>query len=96
MVQSTNSSIDPKVDCTVTNDGTKLSCKDTVQMTTRGIASLVIKCQTHNYAVQKTTSSLGAVIGLLVLLEIGTVIVWVVCIIVTRKRLSSPPRQRYI
>ncbi len=95
MVQSTNSSIDPKVDCTVTNDGTKLSCKDTVQMTTRGIASLVIKCQTHNYAVQKTTSSLGAVIGLLVLLEIGTVIALVACT-VTRKRLSSTPRQRYI
>ncbi len=95
MAQSTNSSIDPKVDCTLTNDGTKLNCKDSVQMPTRGMASLVIKCQTHNYAVQNTTSALGAVIGLLVLLQIGTVIAWVACI-VTRKRNSSPPKQRYI
>ena len=94
MAQSTNSSIDPKVDCTVTNDGTKLSCKDSVQMPTRGLASLVIKCQTHNYAVQNTTSALGAAIGLLVLLEVGTVIAWVACT-VTRKRLSSSPKQRY-
>ena len=96
MAQSTNSSIVPKVDCTVTNDGTKLICsKDTVKMlATSDMASLVIKCQTHNYAVQNTTSALGAVIGLLILLEVGTVIAWVACT-VTRKRLSCSPKQRY-
>ena len=45
MVRSTNSSIVPKVDCTVKNDGTKLSCKNTVKMlATSDMASLVIKC----------------------------------------------------
>ena len=95
MVRSTNSSIVPKVDCRVTNDDTKLICKDTVKMlATSDMASLVIKCQTHNYAVQNTTSALGAVIGLLILLEVGTVIAWVACT-VTRKRNSSSPKQRY-
>ncbi len=69
MAQSTNFSIDPKVDCTMTNDGTKLSCKDTVKMlATSDMSSLVIKCQAHNYAVQNTTSALGAAIGLLIII----------------------------
>ncbi len=94
MEKSTASSIDPKVDCTVTDDGTTLNCGDTIQPNICGAGSLVIKCQTHNYALRNTTttSALGAVIGLLVLLEVGTVIVWVACT-VTRKRLSSSPKQ---
>ena len=100
MANSTNSSIDPKVDCTVTDDGTTLNCGDTIQPHICDMASLVITCQTHNYALRNkttgsnSTSALGAVIGTLVLLEIGTVIVWVACT-VTRKRHSSPPKQRY-
>ncbi len=94
MAKSTASSIDPKVNCTVTNDGTTLNCGDTIQSHTCGAGSLVIKCQTHNYALRNTTSALGAVIGLLVLLEVGTVIAWVACT-VTRKRNSSSPKQRY-
>ncbi len=112
MTKSTTSSIDPKVNCTVTDDGTTLNCGDTIQPHICGVGSLVITCQTHNYAVhtlatptttsmenyQSTspiTSALGAVIGLLVLLEVGTVIVWVVCTITKQKRLSSSPKQRY-
>ncbi len=119
MANSTTSSIDPKVYCTVTDDGTTLNCGDTIQPHICGAGSLVITCETHNYAVHTpaingtkhtttsmttpasscnpanpTTSSLGAVIGLLVLLEVGTVIAWVACT-VTRKRLSSSPKQRY-
>ncbi|XP_064397387.1 neurotrypsin-like isoform X2 [Halichondria panicea] len=41
------------------------------------------------------TSALGAVIGLLVLLEVGTVIAWVACT-VTKKRNSSPTKQRIL
>ena len=100
MANSTTSSIDPKVNCTVTDDGTTLNCGDTIQSNTCDMASLVITCQTHNYALRnKTTgsnptSALGAVIGLLVLLEVGTVIAWVACT-VTRKRNSSSPKPRY-
>ncbi len=93
MANSTTSSIDPKVDCT--DDGTTLNCGDTIQPHTCGAGSLVIKCQTHNYApVRNATpaSALGAVIGLLVLLEAGTIIAWVACTI-TRK---SSPKQRSV
>ncbi|XP_064397375.1 scavenger receptor cysteine-rich domain superfamily protein-like isoform X3 [Halichondria panicea] len=41
------------------------------------------------------TSVLGVVIGLLALLEVGTVIAWVACT-VTRKRNSSPTKQRIL
>ncbi len=117
MTKSTTSSIDPKVNCTVTDDGTTLNCGDTIQPNTCGAGSLVITCQTHNYAVQTPaingtkhtttsmttpasscnpiTSALGAVIGLFVLLEVGTVIAWVACTITKKKRLSSSPKQRY-
>ncbi|XP_064397378.1 scavenger receptor cysteine-rich domain superfamily protein-like isoform X6 [Halichondria panicea] len=111
MANSTTSSIDPKVDCTVTDDGTTLNCGDTIQSHVCGAGSLVIECQTHNSAVQISatatptttsmeatspiTSALGAVIGLLVLLEVGTVIAWVACT-VTRKRNSSSPKQRIL
>ncbi|XP_064397392.1 egg peptide speract receptor-like isoform X2 [Halichondria panicea] len=137
MAKSTTSSIDPKVNCTVTDDGTTLNCVDTIQSHICDMASLVIKCQTHNSAVptlaingtcpsppnntldcpsppnntldcncnpaipsssppsittpactDTQSNPLGAVIGLLVLLEVGTVIVWVACT-VTRKRNSS-------
>ncbi len=116
MANSTTSSIDPKINCTVTDDGTTLNCGDTIQPNICDMASLVIKCQTHNYVVQTLaingtkhtttsmttpasscnpiTSALGAVIGLLVLLEVGTVIAWVACT-VTKKRNSSPTKQRY-
>ena len=151
MANSTTSSIDPKVNCTVTDDGTTLNCVDTIQSHICDMASLVIKCQTHNSAVHtlaingtcpsppnntldcpsppnntldcpsppnntldcncnpaipssstpstttpacSDSNPLGAVIGLLVLLEVGTVIVWVACT-VTRKRNSSSPKQRY-
>ncbi len=98
MANSTNSSIDPKVNCTVTDDGTTLNCGGTIQPHTCGAGSLVIKCQTHNYALRNATttnnptSALGAVIGLLVLLEVGTVIAWVACTI-TKK---SSPKQRSV
>ncbi len=163
MANSTTSSIDPKVNCTVTDNGTTLNCVDTIQSHICDMASLVIKCQTHNSAVptlaingtcpsppnntldcpsppnntldcpsppnntldcpsppnntldcncnpaipsssppsittpactDTQSNPLGAVIGLLVLLEVGTVIVWVACT-VTRKRNSSSPKQRY-
>ncbi len=120
MAQSTNSSIDPKVNCTVTS-GTTLNCRNTIQPHICGGGSLSITCQTFSYAVQtlaingtcpspRTTptttfmandntpackcnltspsSALGAVIGFLVLLEVGTVIAWVACTI-TRKRHSK-------
>ncbi len=98
MANSTNSSIDPKVECTVTDDGNTLNCGDTIQPHTCG-GSLVIKCQTHNYALRNATtannptSALGAVIGLLVLLEVGTVIAWVAYCTITRKR---SPKQRSV
>ncbi len=94
IAKSTTSSIDPKVDCTVTDDGTTLNCGDTIQPNTCGAGNLVITCQTFSHAVQ-TLAVLGAVIGLLVLLEVGTVIAWVVCT-VTRKRNFSSPKQRYL
>ncbi len=134
MAQSTNSSIDPKVNCTVTDDhgGTTLNCTDTIQPHICGAGSLSVTCQTFSYAVQtlaingtcpsppsppsppttptttfmandsapackcnltSPSSALGAVIGFLVLLEVGTVIVWVACTI-TRKRHSSLSKQR--
>ena len=129
MTKSTTSSIDPKVDCTVTDDGTTLNCVDTIQSHICDMASLVITYQTFNYAVQtlaingtcpsppdntpdcncnpaipsssppstttpacSDSNPLGAVIGLLVLLEVGTVIAWVACT-VTRKRNSSSPKR---
>ncbi len=132
MANSTTSSIDPKVNCTVTDDGTILNCGDTIQPHICDMASLVIECQTHNSAVHtlaingtcpsppdntldcncnpaiprsstpstttpacSDSNPLGAVIGLLVLLEVGTVIAWVACT-VTRKRNSSSPKQRYL
>ncbi|XP_064397352.1 uncharacterized protein LOC135344154 isoform X2 [Halichondria panicea] len=120
MANSTTSSIDPKVDCTMTDDGTTLNCGDTIQSRICDMASLVITCQTFNSAVHTPaingtkhtttsmttsasscnpanpiTSALGAVIGLLVLLEVGTVIAWVACT-VTTKRNSSPPKQRIL
>ena len=93
MAKSTNSSIDPKVDCTVTDDGTTLNCGDIIQPHICDLGRLSIKCQTFSHAVH-TLAALGAVIGLLVLLEVGTVIAWVACT-VTRKRNSSSPKQRY-
>ena len=95
MAKSTNSSIDPKVDCTVTDDGTTLNCGDTIQPPSIcDLGRLSITCQTtFSHAVQ-TLATLGAVIAFLVLLEVGTVIAWVACT-VTRKRLSSSPKQRY-
>ena len=129
MANSTTSSIDPKVNCTVTDDGTTLNCGDTIQLHTCSAGNLVITCQTFNYAVHtlaingtcpsppdntrncnpaipsssppstttpacSDSNPLGAVIGLLVLLEVGTVIAWVACT-VTKKRNSSPTKQRY-
>ena len=51
MAKSTNSSIDPIVDCTVTNDGTTLNCGDTMQLHICGARRLSITCQTFSHAV---------------------------------------------
>ncbi len=94
MAKSTNSFIDPKVDCTVTDDSTTLNCGDTIQPSICDLGRLSITCQTtFSHAVQ-TLATLGVVIGLLVLLEVGTVIAWVACT-VTKKTLSSSPKKRY-
>ncbi len=90
-----NSFIDPKVYCTVTDDGTTLNCGDTIQPSICDLGRLSITCQTIFSHAEQTLAALGAVIGLLVLLEVGTVIVWVACT-VTKKMHSSSLKQRYL
>ncbi len=80
----------PQINCNIGTNN-RLSCGN---ITDSGLCArgLAVECPSFRETI--ATSALGVVIGLLVLLEVGTVIAWVACT-VTRKRLSSSPKPRY-
>ncbi len=84
------SSTGPQINCNIDTNN-RLSCRN---ITDSGLCARGLAVECPSFSETIATSALGAVIGLLVLLEVGTVIAWVACT-VTRKRLSSPPKQRY-
>ncbi len=80
----------PQINCNI-GTNSRLSCGN---ITDSGLCGRGLAVECPSFSDTIATSALGAVIGLLVLLEVGTVIAWVACT-VTRKRNSSPPKQRY-
>ncbi|XP_064397483.1 lysyl oxidase homolog 2-like isoform X2 [Halichondria panicea] len=85
------SSTGPQINCNIDTNN-RLSCRN---ITDSGLCARGLAVECPSFSETIATSALGAVIGLLVLLEVGTVIAWVACT-VTRKRLSSPPKQRVL